>query len=243
VENFGPCPTRARARLFAFLLKFIAWTLPTNGGQSLILLVAVLLGTDLPITPAQLLWVNMITAILLGLMLVFEPQEKGLMTRPPRPLNESFLSTSLIIRTVVVSTLMLVGAFGLFNYELRFQGASLAQAQATVVNVAVCVQAFYLLNCRSLSRSFFAIPLLSNPMLWLGIGATLIAQIGFTYLPFFHDLFRTDVIPLGAWLRVTLVGTVAFTVVEILKLVEWNFLARRAPTEPVGTRALAKITV
>jgi cation-transporting ATPase F len=212
--------------IFDNLLKFIAWTLPTNGGQSLILLVAVLLGTELPITPAQLLWVNMITAILLGLMLVFEPQEKGLMTRPPRPLNESFLSTSLVIRTIAVSTLMLVGAFGLFNYELRFQGASLAQAQATVVNVAVCVQAFYLLNCRSLQQSFFSIPILSNPMLWLGMGATLVAQIGFTYLPFFQDLFHTDVIPPGAWLRVTLVGVVAFIVVEILKFLEASFHRR-----------------
>ena len=141
--------------IFDNLLKFIAWTLPTNTGQSLILLVAVLLGTELPIAPVQMLWVNMVTALLLGLMLVFEPREEGLMTRSPRPLDEPLLSTNLIFRTALVSVVMLVGAFLLFNNELRYQGASLAQAQTTVVNVTVMVQVFYLLNCRSLNRVVF----------------------------------------------------------------------------------------
>src|SRR5262249_29314007 len=115
--------------IFDNLLKFIAWTLPTNAGQALILLVAVVLGTQLPIAPVQMLWVNMVSAILLGLMLVFEPKEEGLMNRPPRPLNEPLLSGSLVFRTALVSVIIVVGALLLFNYEMRYEALSLGQAQ------------------------------------------------------------------------------------------------------------------
>jgi cation-transporting P-type ATPase F len=206
--------------IFDNLLKFIAWTLPTNTGQSLILLVAVLLGTELPIAPVQMLWVNMVTALLLGLMLVFEPREEGLMNRPPRPLDEPLLSANLIFRTALVSLVMLVGAFLLFNNELRYSGASLAQAQTTVVNVTVMVQAFYLLNCRSLNRSFFRVPFFSNPMIWVGIAAIVLAQLIFTYVPIFHRLFYTDFLPPAVWLRVLLVGLASFVVIEIVKYFE-----------------------
>lgn len=203
--------------IFDNLLKYIAWTLPSNAGQSLILLVAVLLGTELPITPVQMLWVNMVTALLLGLMLVFEPRELGLMNRPPRPLDEPLLSASLAFRTLLVSVVMLIGAFLLFNNELRYQGASLAQAQTTVVNVTVLVQAFYLLNCRSLNRPFFRVPPFSNPMVWAGIAAMILAQIILTYVPTFHRLFGTASIPAAVWLRVVVVGAAAFVVIEIVK--------------------------
>ncbi|HEY7130594.1 MAG TPA: HAD-IC family P-type ATPase [Nitrospira sp.] len=206
--------------IFDNLLKFIAWTLPTNAGQSFILLVTVLLGTQLPITPAQLLWVNLTTAILLGLMLVFEPKESGLMNRPPRPLNEPLLSGSLVFRTALVSVIMMVGSLLLFNYELRYQGASLSEAQTVVVNVAIFVQAAYLLNCRSLTRSFFRVPLFSNPMIWLGIGATVVAQLIFVYVPIFHTLFHTDSMHPKFWLHVAAVGVTAFLIVEVVKFFE-----------------------
>jgi cation-transporting ATPase F len=215
--------------VFDNLLKFIAWTLPTNGGQSLVLLVAVLLGTQLPITPAQMLWVNMITAILLGLTLVFEPKEKGLMARPPRPISEPLVSGELVFRTAIVSLVMLIGALFLFNYELSYQGATLAEAQTMVVNVVICVQAFYLLNCRSLRRSFFSVPLFSNHMLWIGIGATALAQIVFTYVPIFHQLFHTDDLPAHAWLRIFAVGIASFIIIEVVKGIETT-LGKRSRT-------------
>jgi len=206
--------------IFDNLLKFIAWTLPTCAGQSLILLVAVLLGTELPIQPVQMLWVNMVTALLLGLTLVFEPREAGLMDRPPRPLDEPLLSLSLAFRTALVSLVMLLGAFLLFNNELSYEGASLRQAQTAVVNVTVLVQAFYLLNCRSLNRSFFRVPLFSNPMIWAGIAAIVLAQLIFTYSPFFHRLFYTGSLAADVWLRVLAIGVTAFAVIEIVKYFE-----------------------
>ncbi|MGH8093239.1 MAG: cation-translocating P-type ATPase [Chthoniobacterales bacterium] len=213
--------------VFDNLLKFIAWTLPTNAGQGMILLIAVLLGTQLPIAPVQMLWVNMVSAVLLGVTLVFEPKEKGLMNRPPRPLNEPLLSASLVFRTALVSVIVVIGSLFLFNHELRYEGASLGQAQATVVNTVMLVQAFYLFNCRSLSRSFFRLPPFSNPMIWAGIAATAVAQLLFTYVPAFQRLFHTDSVPANVWLRVTAVGVAAFATIELVKYVE-NGLRRRS---------------
>ena len=216
--------------VFDNLAKFIGWTIPTNAGQSLVLLLAVLLGTDLPITPGQMLWVNMITSICLGLTLVFEPKEEGLMNRPPRRRDEPLLGMSMLFRTCVVSLIMIAGAMVLFTYELRYEGASLGEAQATTVNIVVFVQAFYLLNCRSLTRSFFRLSPLTNPFMWAGIIGVVLAQIAFTQLPIFHKLFRTGNIPVEAWLRIVLVGLAAFIIVEIVKSLENLFLKKAGNT-------------
>jgi Ca2+-transporting ATPase len=218
--------------IFDNLLKFIAFTLPTNAGQSFILLVSVLLGTQLPITPAQLLWVNLTTAILLGLMLVFEPKESGLMNRPPRPLDEPLLSGTLLFRTALVAVIIMAGSLLLFDYELRYEGASLSEAQTVVVNVAIFVQAAYLLNCRSLVRSFFRVPFFSNPMIWVGIGATVVAQLVFVYVPIFHRLFHTDSIPPRFWLHVAVVGVTAFLIVEIVKFFEGRLRSGSSSSAP-----------
>jgi magnesium-transporting ATPase (P-type) len=167
-----------------------------------------------------MLWVNMVTALLLGLMLVFEPKEEGLMNRPPRPLNEPMLSGRLIFRTALVSVIMLVGAILLFNNEMSYDGASVAQARTTVTNTVVFVQAFYLLNCRSLNRSFFRLPPFSNPMIWVGIVVTTLVQLLFTYAPVFHRLFNTESIPANVWPRILLVGVVTFIIIEIVKYFE-----------------------
>lgn len=96
--------------VFDNLVKFIIWTLPTNAGEAAILLTAIFLGAELPLLPVQLLWINMATAVLLGLMLVFEPKEAGLMSRPPRDPAQPILTFPLFMRTGLVTLLMLVGA-------------------------------------------------------------------------------------------------------------------------------------
>ncbi len=103
------------------LVKFITWTLPTNGGEGMVLLLAMTMGTVLPILPVQILWINMGTAILLGTSLVFEPKEPGIMSRPPRPPSEPLLSLGLGIRTLVVSALMAASAFGFFGWSLAMK--------------------------------------------------------------------------------------------------------------------------
>ena len=167
--------------VYETLRKFIVWTLPTNGGQSLALLLAVLAGAELPLQPVQLLWINMTTAIFLGLMLAFEPAEAGLMNRPPRASGGSLLPSGQLFRIALVSVLMSAGAFGLFRWELAL-GATYEQAWTVVTAMFVVSQAFYLLNCRSLTRSLWSVGWFSNPWIWAGIGAMLALQWAFTYV-------------------------------------------------------------
>ncbi|MCK6406914.1 MAG: HAD-IC family P-type ATPase [Rhodocyclaceae bacterium] len=180
------------------LVKFITWTLPTNFGEGLVIVAAILAGATLPITPLQILWINMSTAVLLGLMLAFEPVEKGLMHRPPRPPQSPILDRPLLARIVLVSVLLLVGAYGLFLLELR-QGNTLAEARTVAVNVFVVVETFYLFNCRSLTRSFVAVGLFSNPWVWVGSGIMLALQLLLTYLPAMNRIFATAPIGLAEW--------------------------------------------
>ena len=168
--------------VYETLRKFIVWTLPTNGGQSLALLLAVLAGAELPLQPVQLLWINMTTAIFLGLMLAFEPAEAGLMNRPPHPPGGSLLPSGQLYRIALVSVLLSAGAFGLFRWELA-AGATYEEAWTVVTAMFVVGQAFYLLNCRSLTRSLWSVGWFSNPWIWAGIGAMLALQWAFTYVP------------------------------------------------------------
>jgi cation-transporting P-type ATPase F len=183
------------------ITKFITWTLPTNLGEGLVILTAILLGVALPVLPVQVLWINMTTALLLGLMLVFEPKEPGIMQRAPRHPDQPILTRALVQRIVLVSVLMLLGAFGLFEYE-RTTGASIEEARTVAVNVFVLVETAYLLNCRSLDKSVLQVGLLSNPPLLAGMAAMVGLQVLFTYLPFFHLVFGSAPIDLAAWCRI-----------------------------------------
>jgi cation-transporting P-type ATPase F len=208
--------------IFDNLKKFVVWTLPTNVGESFVLLAAILLGTALPMLPVQLLWINMTAVTLLGTMLVFEPKEADLMDRPPRDPNQPILTFPLFMRTGFVSLLLLVGAFALFLWELRHERASLAEARTAVVNAIVMVEAFYLLNCRSLSRSIFALGIFSNLWVILGIGLIIAVQLLFTYAPVMNRLFHSAPIPGESWLRIVVVAGIAFVAVEMEKWIRFG---------------------
>lgn len=203
--------------VFDNLTKFIAWTLPTNGGEALILLTAIVLGTALPAQPVQLLWVNMMTSILLGIMLVFEPKEPNIMSRPPRDVNQPILTRGLLVRTVMVCFLMLCGAFSVFWWQLTREGDTVAEAQTAAVNAIVIVECFYLVNCRSLERSVFSLSWRSNLWIWLGIFLMICAQLLLTYAPFMNRLFHTAPIRAEVWLYIILAGVITFSVVELKK--------------------------
>ena len=183
------------------LIKFITWTLPTNFGEGLVIVAAILFGTTLPITPLQILWINMTTAVLLGLTLAFEPIERGIMHRQPRRLDMPVLDGALIRRIALVSILLLGGAFGLFLRSLE-QGASLAEARTVAVNVFVMVEIFYLFNCRSLTRGFWTLGLFSNLWVWGGIVAMLVLQLLLTYWSPLSSLFQTAPIGLRQWAEI-----------------------------------------
>jgi magnesium-transporting ATPase (P-type) len=203
--------------VFDNLTKFIIWTLPTNVGEAMILLAAILLGVALPILPVQLLWINMATAVFLGLMLVFEPKERDLMQRPPRDPRQPILTRLLLLRTGLVSLIILGGAFGAFLWEQQVRGRTVIEARTTVVNVIVMVECFYLLNCRSLLHSMFSVGLWTNLAVFGGIAAMLGAQLLFTHTALMNRLFHTAPLDAASWLYVVGVGFVAYCIVECEK--------------------------
>ncbi|MEW6290131.1 MAG: cation-transporting P-type ATPase [Thermodesulfobacteriota bacterium] len=210
--------------VFDNLTKFIVWTLPTNLGEGLVILVAIFLGVTLPILPVQILWINMTTAGFLGLMLAFEPKEPGIMQRPPRNPATPILTRTLSFRIVLVGGLLLIAAFGLFAWELA-TGASVVQARTVAVNVFVVIELFYLFNCRSLSKSISQLGLLTNMWAFGGAAAMLLLQILYTYLPLMNRLFQSEPIGIVAWGKIMAAGLLTYIIVEVEKIL-WQRSAR-----------------
>lgn len=200
--------------VFDNLTKFLVWTLPTNLGEGLVILVAIVLGVTLPILPVQILWINMTTAVLLGMTLAFEPKEPDLMDRPPRAPGESFINVTLLRRLVMVGVAMLIGAFGLFKYELVTTGNE-ALARSVAVNVFIFVELVYLFNCRHLRGTVFQTGLLGNPYAILGAIGMVLLQMAFTYLPVMNRVFQTAPMGWDSWARVLGVSLLVFVMVEI----------------------------
>ena len=194
-------------RVFDNLTKFIVWTLPTNMSEGLLILAAIAAGTTLPILPVQILWINMTTAVALGLMLAFEPMERGVMSRPPRDPRRPLLTGELVERILLVSALLLAGSYLLFHWE-ESMGASVAEARTAAINVFVAGELFYLFNCRSLERSILSVGIFSNRWVIAGVATMVALQALLTYAPPMQRLFHTAPLGPGAWLRILAVGLV-----------------------------------
>lgn len=202
--------------VFDNLSKLIVWTIPTNLGEGLIIVASVLLGTTLPVLPLQVLWINMTSAVLLGLTLAFEPREPDVMERPPRPVNRPILSTELIVRTLFVGGFILVAGFGLFEIEL-WRGREIEAARTAAVNVVIMVQTFYLFKCRSLDKPLSEVGWFTNPWVFVGAGAMFAVQLLFTYVPVMNEVFGSAPVHPLTWLYSALVGAMVFVVIAIEK--------------------------
>jgi len=190
-----------------------------------VILVAVFAGITLPVTPVQILWINMTTALLLGLMLAFEGKEPGIMERPPRQPQTPVLTRELAFRIGLVGLMLLIGAFGLFEWAL-LHGQSVETARTVAVNMFIFGQMFYLFNCRSLRYSMFRLGVFSNRWMILGVVVMILAQLLFTYSPLMNQLFGSAPMSMSQWLWVLAGGLVIYTVVGIEK-----WLRRRADSE------------
>ncbi|MEJ5357358.1 MAG: cation-transporting P-type ATPase [Desulfobacterales bacterium] len=212
--------------VFDNLTKFITWTLPTNGGESLALMVAVFLGLDLPVLPLQVLWINMTTAVLLGLTLAFEPKEPGIMQRPPRDADEPILGPALLSRIAIVSLLLMAGAFGLFKLAV-LRGDEVELARTLAVNLIVFGETAYLFNCRSLTRPVRELGWFSNRWFWGGVLAMSALQVAFTCVPILNRIFGTRPMGLSDWLLVLGCSLVVSLVVGAEKALRRRSAARR----------------
>ena len=201
------------------LRKSILFVLPTNGGEALTIIAAIIMGRLLPIEPAQILWINMITSVTLALALAFEPPERQTMMRPPRDPREPILSGFLIWRIVFVSLILLVGTFGMFLWE-REHGASIELARTVAVNTLVMFAVFYLFSARYLLAPALTREGLSgNRYVLYAIGILIVIQLAFTYTSPMQELFDTRDMGLDAWLRVLMVASSVLFLVEFEKMV------------------------
>jgi len=182
--------------------KVIAWTLPTNGGEALAVVLAMLFNFTLPMTAGQILWVNLILAVTHGLALAFEPPEPRSMTRPPRPASASLLSPFLLWRVFLVSALMAVAELAMFFHALD-AGRDIETARTLVVNAVMVMATFYLFNVRFLHmRSLTWQGALGTPSVLVSIAVVVAAQLVFTFSPIMNELFDTRPLTLadGVWL-------------------------------------------
>jgi magnesium-transporting ATPase (P-type) len=202
------------------LKKSIIFILPTNGGEALIVLGAIVLGFEkLPLTPVQILWVNMITAVTLALSLAFEPPEKNVMNRPPRRSNEPMLSTYLVWRVVFVSFILMGGTMGLFLWEVQ-AGASIEHSRTVAVNTLVVFEIFYLFNSRYIKDSVFNWEgFTGNRYVLIAIVLLLLFQLGFTYITPMQTLFGTTAIGFTMWLGIIAVSSSVLFLVELEKYI------------------------
>lgn len=212
--------------VFDNLTKFLVWTLPTNGGEALIILTAVLLGQQLPILPVHALFINMTTAVLLGMTLAFEPKEDNVMGRPPRQPSQPILTFELLMRTGLMSLLILIGGFGLFEWA-KWRGMSEAQARTVAVSLVVFAEMFYLFNCRSLVDSIWKIGWFTNRWLWLGVGVMSLVQVIFVNAPIMNRLFQSEPLDLIAWAAVVGVSLAIAWIVAMEKFIR-RVVAQRA---------------
>ena len=192
---------------------------PTNIAQGLVIIAAVFAGFTAPITAAQILWVNMVASVALGLVLSFEPHEPDVMLRPPRRVDTSIISGFGLWRIGFIGVLLLAVTLTLF-FEAKAHDASNELARSIAVNALVVAQVFYLLNSRFKTRTSLSIRVLrGNRVLYYGVGALVVLQALFTYAPPFQRIFHVDPIPARWWPWMLLAGVVFFLVVETEKAV------------------------
>ncbi|MDX8355717.1 HAD-IC family P-type ATPase [Cognatiyoonia sp. IB215182] len=233
-DNFATIAAAVRSgrTVYDNLKKAIVFLLPVNGGEALALIIALLLGLTLPITPVQILWVNMVSSVVLAMALAFEAAEPNIMRRPPRPADEPILSRFVIWRVGFVSLLFCLGIFGMFIYAIN-TGASLEEARTIAVNTLVVMEIFYLFSVRFLNSSSLSLKaMLGTKHVLIAIGAVTVLQFAFTYAPFMEVFFDTRPIGVMQGLMIVAVGPALLIVLEFEKRVVRTLKLRRQATDP-----------
>ncbi|UIJ72474.1 cation-transporting P-type ATPase [Aurantimonas sp. HBX-1] len=229
-DNFASIVAAVREgrTVYDNIKKVISWTLPTNAGEALTIIVALLFGMALPVTAIQILWINLVTSITLGIALAFEPTEDNTMRRPPRARGESLLSGALTWHIVLVALLFLAGVFGIYAYAID-QGHSDALARTMAVNTIVVLEIFHLFFIRNLyGTSLTWAAVRGTRMVWATVLGVTAAQFAFTYLPFMQRAFGTVAVPLADGVLIVGIGIVFFALIEVEKQLRLALLAGRA---------------
>lgn len=227
-DNFASIAAAVREgrTVYDNIKKVISWTLPTNAGEAMTIIVALFAGMTLPVTAVQILWINLITATTLGIALAFEPSEKGTMRRPPRPREAPLLTGELIWHILLVSSLFVIAVFGVFAYAID-KGYPVALAQTMAVNTLVVLEIFHLFFIRNIYGTSLSLAALrGTPIVWVSVITVTAAQFAITYIQPLQSIFGTQAVPLFDGVLIVVVGVVFFGLIEIEKQMR---LALRRP--------------
>ena len=226
-DNFASIAAAVREgrTVYDNIKKVISWTLPTNAGEAMTIMVALLLGMTLPVTPIQILWINLITAVTLGIALAFEPTEENTMRRPPRPRHEPLLTGELVWHIVLVSILFLCGVYGIYSYAIN-SGYSVDLARTMVVNTLVVMEIFHLFFIRNIygtSLTWKAVR--GTKVVWAVVIVIAAAQFAITYLPPLQRIFATEAIPFWYGVLIIGIGAALFAIIETEKQIRLRLRA------------------
>ncbi len=229
-DNFASIVAAVREgrTVYDNIKKVISWTLPTNAGEAMTIVAALLVGMTLPVTPVQILWINLITAVTLGVALAFEPTEDGTMRRPPRARNEPLLNGELVWHIVLVAVLFVCGVFGIFAYAID-RGYSVELARTIALNTLVVMEIFHLFFIRNIyATSLTWRAVRGTKVVWLTVIIITVAQFSITYLPPLQAVLGTESVPLLDGLLIVLVGIALFAIIEVEKQLRLRLRTVRA---------------
>ena len=227
-DNFSTIVAAVREgrTVYDNIKKVISWTLPTNAGEALTIILALLLGLSLPITPVQILWINMITAVTLGIALAFEPTEENTMQRPPRSRNDALLSGGLLWHIILVAGLFLAGVFSMYEYAIM-RGYSETLARTIAMNTLVVLEVFHLFFIRNMyGTSLNRKAVLGTRVVWAAVTAVTIGQFAITYVPWLQTIFQTQAIGILDAVLIVTVGVIMFCIIEIEKQIRLSVLKK-----------------
>ncbi|PPK50711.1 cation-translocating P-type ATPase [Marinobacter persicus] len=205
--------------VYANLRKGIAFLLPINGGESVSLVAALLLGLTLPISALQILWVNMVSSVVLAMTLAFEKPEPNVMEQPPRSRDQSLLAGFVVWRVVFVSLLFLAGIFGAWFWGMH-QFADQTVARTLAVNTLVAMEVFYLFAVRYLDTASVTLRgVLGTPSVLIAVSAVVVLQLLFTFTPWFQVTFGTAALSLAQLAFCSLTGVAVLLILELETLI------------------------
>ena len=233
-DNFASIVAAVREgrTVYDNIRKVIIWTLPTNGGETLAVVLAILVGFELPLTATQILWANLLLAATLGLPLAFEPSEPGVMHRAPRPAAAPLLSTALVWRVCLTSMLLAAILLGVFFYAID-AGADIATARTMVVNAVMISGIVHLFNVRFTHMTSLTWQgALGTPAVLAAVAAVVAAQLLFTYAPFMNHLFESRPLALRDWAVLVAVGMAIFALLEGEKLLSRRLAQSSSGAQP-----------
>jgi len=206
-------------RVFDNIKKSLMFLLSTDLDEAVLIMLAVFLGIALPVTPTQILWVNLVTSVTLSFALIMERAELTVMTRGPNSKAHSLVTGTMLLRIILVSALAVVATFSIFQWQLS-QGVSVGEAQTAAVTMLVVIEMAILLNHRSFVQSALHIQRhRSNPLVWVVLAILIALQLAFVYVPAFNSIFGSTPLPPDTWFAVVATAAGVFILIEIEKMI------------------------